>query len=227
MLAVSTGRESILVDCGGDVLQRAMQAGIEVHSISGVIITHEHPDHVGGWPLLVEKLWLHGRTAPIHVYGPADALRQAQTIFGSFDTSRWEGVPEIVWHPVALEEKTEFLHVGSLRFVASPGDHGVKVIGIRIDNTETGASVCYSADTRPSQSIARLAHRCDLLIHEASGDSPVHSTARDAAEIAAASGSRRLVLVHLPPGMTDDDLAGARALFADTSLGEELAAYEF
>jgi len=48
MIAVSTATDAVLVDGGGDVLQRAMQAGIPVENIRAVILTHEHPDHVGG-----------------------------------------------------------------------------------------------------------------------------------------------------------------------------------
>ena len=90
--------EAVLVDCGGDVLQRAMQAGIPIENIRAVILTHEHPDHVGGWALFVEKVWLHGRRVPIPVYGPDPALVQAERNFGIYDTARWEGVPEVFWN---------------------------------------------------------------------------------------------------------------------------------
>ena len=206
---------------------RAMQAGIAVENIRAVILTHEHPDHVGGWALFVEKVWLHGRSEPIAVYGPDPAIDQAERNFAIYDTEQWKGVPEVFWTAIPMEEGVDFLEVGPLRFSSSPGDHGVPCIGIRVDNQETGGSVCYSSDTRPAAAIARLGAGCDIMVHEANGVNPVHSTAEDAAEIARQAGCEHLVLVHLPAGMTDADLSTAREIFPSVELGEELAQYSF
>jgi len=227
MLAFSTETDAVLVDCGGDALQRSMAAGIPVENIRAVILTHEHPDHVGGWALLIEKLWLHGRRDPIPVYGPKAALVQAESNFATYNTERWEGVPKTIWHDVELAEGVEFLEVGPLKFTGSPADHGVPCLAIRVDNTDSGASVCYSSDTKPSQNIARLGRGCDIVVHEASGQHPVHSSAEQAAQIARDAGCKRLVLVHLPPGMSENDLSTARSIFAATELGSELAEYSF
>jgi ribonuclease Z len=61
----------------------------------------------------------------------------------------------------------------------------------------------------------------------ATGDFSGHSTVAQAAEVAAQANAKRLLLVHLPPGLTDDDLHDARRTFARTELGEELGAYDF
>lgn len=227
MVAFSTADEAVLVDCGGDVLQRAMQAGIPVGNISAVILTHEHPDHVGGWALFVEKVWLNGRRHPIPVYGPAEALDQAERTFATYNTSGWTGLPEAIMHTVPMEEGFEFLRLGPLRFKSTPGNHGVPSIAVRVDNVDSGQSVCYSSDTRPSEEISRLASGCYILVHEANGENPVHSTPEQAARIARESACQRLVLVHLPAGMTDEHLSDARTVFPTIELGEELAEYAF
>ncbi len=227
MIAFSTGTDAVLVDCGGDVIQRAMQAGILVENIRAVILTHEHPDHVGGWALFVEKVWLHGRREPIPVYGPNPALDQAERNFAIYNTEEWKGLPEVQWNPVPLEPGVEFLQVGPLRFTGTPCNHGVPCMAVRVDNEETGGSVCYSSDSRPSAAIAELARECSILVHEASGDNPVHSTPDEAAEIARQADCKHLVLVHLPPGMTDADLSTARTRFPSVEFGEELATYSF
>jgi ribonuclease Z len=227
MLAFSTETDAVLVDCGGDVLKRAMQAGIPIENIRAVILTHEHPDHVGGWALFVEKVWLHGRQEPILVYGPEAALEQADRNFGVYNTEHWKGLPEVSWQTVPLEEGVDFLDIGPLRFSGTPVDHGVPCMAVRVDNMETGGSVCYSSDTRPTETVARLGAGCDILVHEANGVNPVHSTAEDAAEIGRQAGCGRLVLVHLPAGMTNADLSKAREIFSSVELGEELAQYSF
>ncbi len=227
MLSISDKFGSVLIDCGGDALQRAMMVGIEVGDIKTMILTHEHPDHVGGWPLFLEKIWLHGQTPSFSVYGPAPALEQARKNFAAYDTSNWAGLPDVAWRAVPLDPKSHFLTIGPLRFSSTPTTHAVPCVAIRVDNTATGGSMCYSADTTPSDDVAELATGCHILVHEASGDNPVHSSAEDAARIARRAGCKRLILVHLPMGMTDDDLGDARAIFPDVSLGEELGEYTF
>lgn len=225
MLAVSDGASTLAVDCGGDLIQRMLACGIDLGTLDGLILTHEHPDHVSGFPLVMEKLWLTGRRRPLPVYGPATALSQARRIFEAFNTSGWEGLPEIEWHEVAEEPGTEVLASAAWTVVATPVDHSVPTIGLRFTND--GRSIAYSCDTAPTQNIADLAREADVLVHEATGHQPgVHSSIEEAAEIAARAGVHRLLLVHLPFGLTDADLEPGRKWFSEMEYGEELGVYE-
>ena len=225
MLALSHEGDTLLVDCGGDVVQRLLLAGRPIKSISGLILTHEHPDHVGGFPLFMEKVWLAGRRAPIPVYGIAPALDQARRIFEAFDTSGWDGMPEIRWQEVAHEEDAAVLESDLWRVTAAPVDHSVPTVGLRVESRSTGRAVAYSCDTGPSEAVVRLARGTDVLVHEATGSGPGHSSAEEAAQAAAQAAVHRLLLVHLPPGLTPDHLADARQWFTDVELGEEGGAY--
>ena len=68
-----------------------------------------------------------------------------------------------------------------------------------------GRRVVYSGDTRPTASVVEAATDADLLIHDGTFSDAYaeravetgHSTAREAAETAAAAGARRLVLTHI------------------------------
>jgi ribonuclease Z len=228
MLAFENGGRTLVVDCGGDVIQRLLVAGVDLAGIEAMIVTHEHADHVGGFPLFMEKLWLSGRRDPIPVYGIEQAIDQARRAWESFDTKSWKDVPEIQWHRVKHEPGAEVLRNERWHVTAVPGIHPVPVVGLRVE-AAGGGVVAYSCDTWPSPQFTELAQGVDILVHEAQQQETrgVHSTYAQAAEVAFRAGARRLVLVHLPPGVADADLAEARRVFEHTEFGEDGGRYEF
>lgn len=67
-LVVEHGQTRILLDCGfclADSVRRLRRLGIEPESLSAIVVTHEHEDHIGG----VARFARHYRT-PVHLtYG--------------------------------------------------------------------------------------------------------------------------------------------------------------
>ena len=56
---VIVGEErTILVDCVSNPIVRLEQAGIDFNDLTDIVITHFHPDHVSGMPLLLMDMWL-------------------------------------------------------------------------------------------------------------------------------------------------------------------------
>lgn len=88
-----------------------------------------------------------------------------------------------------------------------------------------GRKVVMTGDTRTAEVTRAVAHEADLLVHEATfGDAERararetgHSTAREAAELAAAAGVALLALIHVSPRYGGAELRDeARAVFAPT-----------
>lgn len=221
MLAVESGEAVLLIDCGGDAVERMQASGLDPAHLTGVILTHAHADHVGGVPLLVEKLWLGGRKAPLPVYGIAPALDVARRLLDVFGASEWLGLFEIVWNEIAHEPLTDVLDDAHFRVLASPVVHAIPNVGLRIETKADGHALAYSSDTEPCEAVVELARGARLLVHEATGAGPGHSSAAQAAAVARDAGVPLLVLVHLPSGLTDDNLAEARSIFPATALGKE------
>jgi ribonuclease Z len=226
MLAFADAGTTFAVDCGGDLVQRLQAAGIGLGTVDGLYLTHEHPDHVGGFPLFMEKIWIAGRTAPLPLYGILPAIDQARRCLGSFDIGHWD-LPEMQWHEVAHEENALVLDDDTWRITAAPGVHAVPVTGLRVESKATGGVVAYSCDTEPTPAITRLARGADILVHEATGGFKGHTSPEDAAAVAAEAGVGRLVLIHLPPGCTEEGLAEARSIFPNTAWAEELGTLAF
>jgi len=221
MLAVESDGAVLLVDCGGDAVERMQASGLNPAHLTGLIVTHAHADHLGGLPLLVEKLWLGGRTAPLPVYGIASALDVARRLLDLFGAPEWKGLFEIVWTEIPERPRAEVVDDAHFRVVASPVVHALPNVGLRIETKADGHALAYSSDTEPCDAVVDLARGARLLVHEATGEGPGHSSAEQAAAVAQQSGVPLLVLVHLPPGLSDHELADARAVFPATVLGKE------
>lgn len=95
-----------------------------------------------------------------------------------------------------------------------------------------GRRIVFTGDSRPAESTIRIAEGADALIHEATfADEEQaraletgHATAREAAEVAAKAGVKRLVLTHLSARYsvnTSDLLQQAREVFADTLIARD------
>ena len=100
-----------------------------------------------------------------------------------------------------------------------------------------GRKIVYTGDTRPSQRVAEFARGADILIHDATFGSEFeeeaaeqgHSTAAQAARIAAEAGVSRLYLFHVSPryeGREEELLIEAREIFRESYLAEDLQSYE-
>ncbi|WP_135667618.1 ribonuclease Z [Halorhabdus rudnickae] len=91
-----------------------------------------------------------------------------------------------------------------------------------------GRTVVYSGDTRPTDAVRRASEGADLLIHEGTfaedraerAEQTGHSTTREAAELAAAAGAKRLALTHVSTryaGQADRLQRQAREAFGDAA----------
>ena len=94
-----------------------------------------------------------------------------------------------------------------------------------------GRKIVYSGDTRPNQSLLKLAENADLLIHEATFDDELverakedgHSTPTQAAETAKQAKVQRLILTHISARYinTEAILAQAKKSFPKVDVAED------
>ena len=195
--------DAVLVDCGGSPVQKLLLAGVAPETLSRVVITHIHADHVYGLPSLVESLYLLGRKVALHLACREEHEPALRALLGVFRQLERPEIFPIIWELVPARERFVLEDLGSFAVSVSPNAHGkMPNIAVRFEPSG-GPAVVYSSDTEPCEAVAALARGAHTLIHEATFSERrkkgvgVHSTAAEAGEIAARAGVRRLILAHI------------------------------
>lgn len=209
----------LLIDCGGDVYRKLLQAGFGPDGIADVFITHAHIDHIGSLPSLIESMRLGGRTTPLRIYALPDVLDVARRLVAAFDFELTldDWTYDVSFIPI--QDGQQFTFVGVSARVAAV-DHSVPCAGLRLELP--GGAFAYTSDTQPTLSARTLgngarvfATECTYLSRDvAAARKAKHTTAREAAEQAAACGAQTLVLVHLGPWSSGDIRAEAAEVFS-------------
>ncbi|MDQ2785309.1 MAG: MBL fold metallo-hydrolase [Chloroflexota bacterium] len=248
---VTHGAVNVLLDCGPGALSFLRQE-INPRNLDAIVISHLHADHtldlvplaygLKYGPLIGDE---HGpRAERVALFVPpggkdflnglADALEgsgRASEFWASFAIAEYD--PDgtfVVGSPAGAD------HADDLNFHFAPTKHYIPCWAIKI--TPTGDDphpvLVYGADSAPVESLTRFAHGADVLILEATLNTPEtpapvgHMTSRQAAEVATNAGDvNHLLLTHywgniLPEKM----IAEARAAFdGPVSVAVERATY--
>lgn len=180
---LSEGQKKVLVDCGPDFRQQALQTGIK--HIDAVLLTHEHYDHVGG----LDDIRPLGDMA---VYGEQrvlDAVKRCMPY--CFGTQRYPGAPKIDLHPI--EPNTLFTAAG-WEFLPIRVMHGhLPIVGYR-----TGR-MAYLTDVKTiSDEAIQQLQTLDVLILNALRyePHPAHLSLQEALQVAARIGAKRTFFTH-------------------------------
>ena len=201
----------ILIDCVSTPRIRLAQAGLAIDDVHDLILTHFHPDHVSGVPLLLMNMWILGRRKALRVYGLHHCLKRLEDMMGFYHWENWPGFFPVAFHRLPETEGVLVLENEELRILSSPVRHLVPTIAVRIESKLGGPTIVYSSDTEPCPAAIRLAEGADVLLHEATGASVGHSSAQQAGEVARQAGVGRLLLIHYPAAEPADVLIGQAA----------------
>lgn len=188
----------VMIDCGSAPTLRLNQAGIALDSVTDLIATHFHPDHVAGVPLLLMNMWLSGRQKPLRIFGLHHCLERLEDTMGFYNWENWPDFFPVAFHRLPEKAGVVVLEREAYRILASPVRHLVPTIGLRFEAAGGKPSVVYSCDTEPCVALTQLAAGADVLIHEASGEGDGHSSAMQAGDVARQAGVGRLLLIHYP-----------------------------
>ena len=135
-ILIDSEGESLLVDCGPDLLAQMNAAGRD--RVGRVIITHDHADHCHGIDDLRQVAHVTHRTVPLHARADVLARLESRFAYAFKGSPAYPGV--LTGHAIAGEMT---LGKARLRFVDQPHG-GISSLGIRAE--ENGKSLVYAID---------------------------------------------------------------------------------
>ena len=206
----------LAIDFGGGVLG-ALQRYAHPNQVH-VLLSHLHADHCLDLPGLF--VWRRYHPTPATerglMYGPSDTwtrLATASSPLGG-DLDDFSDIFEV--HEWVDSEQ---VRIGALTVLPRLVSHPTESYGMRITDTG-GATLVYSGDTGMCESLVELASGADVFLCEASWtDSPerpkhLHLSGTEAGRVAKRAEVRELLLTHIPPWTSREDVIGeAKAEF--------------
>jgi len=227
-IALAGEHHTVLIDCGGSPYRQALRANLDLSRLDVIILTHFHPDHVYGLPALLLALCLTGRQAPLKIYALPEISQSVQAMLALYHPEQWPAMFALSYHVIAPEPGTLVLNNSDFQITAAPVKHVIPTIGLRVLNHLSGNVLAYSSDTEPCHNVQLLAQNASLLIHEATGARPGHSSAAQAGVVAQKAGVRQLVLVHYDAQATPPEAlkqAARRAFTGQVSVAQDFDHY--
>ena len=220
----------VLVDSPHNPILRLKDVGVGFSEITDVVLTHFHPDHASGIPLLLMDMWLRGRKNPLKIHGLPHALDRLGNLMDAFGWENWPQFFPVTFNRLPSVGINLILSSPDFDIYTSQVCHMIPTVGLRVEFKESSKVLTYSCDTEPCQAVVNLAQGSDILIHEASGDFVGHSSSKQAAEIATQANIGQLYLIHYPTGdfWNENLLEDARSHFdGEVELTEDLMVFEF
>lgn len=184
---IETDDTRILIDCGPDF--RTQVLGLPFKKIDGVLITHEHYDHVGG----LDDLRPFCRFGEVPIYAePHTAERLRTRMPYCFVDHSYPGVPNIPLQEI--EENRTFL-INHIPITPLRVMHGrLPILGYRIGN------IGYITDmlTMPDVSYEQL-RQLDVLVVNALriAPHPTHQNLAEALDTARRIGAKETYFIHM------------------------------
>lgn len=228
MILVGEERQ-VLIDCVSNPIVRLKKAGLQHDDLTDIIMTHFHPDHVSGVPLLLMGMGLLERKNALDVYGLDHVVGVMENMLDEYQWEMWHHFT-VAFHRLPEENLHLMMETEEFRIYTSPVVHYVPTIGLRIEFKQSGKVLAYSCDTAPNPNVIALAKDADVLIHEAAGASVGHSSPEQAGETATAANAKELYLIHYPTGkFLDPAMADKAATTFDgpITVAEDLMTLDF
>jgi ribonuclease BN (tRNA processing enzyme) len=225
-LVIEAAGMRTLVDAGEGTVAALRAAGLALDSIHRVIITHTHADHVTGLPMLLQAMYLAGRTKPLVVNVPPGRVQWFREWLRGMYIFAEKWCFDFQVQQYGDTETTGDLHIApfanrhleNVRELAARHDVPAGSYSLHVSGSD-GAAV-ISSDIASVEDIAATAAGCDLLIVDST-----HVEQDEIYALAAAQPSLHIICTHVPPEL-EHELPRLRDRSVRDAQGRVLYAYD-
>ena len=202
----------VIVDTGWNLIENILDLGLEPANFKTVLFTHFHHDHYLALPqFLFYYININGSLSGLTLIGPEDLNKIVNFTMDFLQIPRFF---KDIESPKCIEissGESITLEKENLLIESRKSIHPVDGRYYRITDINTGAKIGFSGDTAYTPDESIFFKDCDLLIHECSLGSKntgenlyLHSSAKDAAVVAADAKVNTLVLTHYPEKLREE-----------------------
>ncbi|MGB6057646.1 MAG: ribonuclease Z [Microthrixaceae bacterium] len=221
--------QSLLIDAGRGVLMRLAAAGAGANTLTALLLTHLHSDHLSDLSDVITTRWVMSmEPAPLPIIGPPGTIQVVEAIMESLRSDigyRMSHHADLNWEPqLEITEVSDGTagEFGNVKISAAPTDHRPvePSIAFRMESAE--GTVVVAGDTVPCATLDDLCRGADVLVHTALradilSTVPIqrlqdildyHSSVEQCAQTAEKAGVKTLMLTHYVPAPlpgTEDD----------------------
>ncbi len=192
---------SLLVDCGDGTAHALAKLKPSVLDFEAVLISHTHPDHAAGLPLLLQYLMMRKRKAPLKLFVPAfytDFLLEQLYRFYIFP-EKWP----FPFYLHALENRLPFWddlqvelfptnHLKGAETLA--GRHGVGTESYGFRFRVGNRSLIFTSDIQSVKAISRYIEAAQWLFIEGA-----HASVTEICQLAVEKNIHHVRITHIPP----------------------------
>jgi ribonuclease BN (tRNA processing enzyme) len=196
---LKAGNTRLLLECGSGVLSRLL-SHFSLDRLDAIVISHLHSDHIADLMILRYALQFI-KMPPLKIFLP-------NRPYAEYDMLKGSGVFELIPVTDGLRAK-----LGDVELEFWEMTHPVPSFGVRV--TCDGRTLAYSGDTNLNQRLPHFFNGADtalvdagLLSYEKTGPAATHLTAREIGELFAKTPCKQVLLTHINPRVTDEQVEG-------------------
>jgi ribonuclease BN (tRNA processing enzyme) len=224
---VQAGDVTIMADCGNGTLANLAKV-IDPLTLDAVFITHAHADHFLDLYALQALLRYAptGPAAPVALYLPEGLFERMGCILS--ERGRSDMAEAFVPHELSSGVPVS---IGEVQVTPLAMVHEGPTFALVFEDGEK--RLCYTSDTALSEDVVHAAHQVDVLVTEATlpegyGGLAPHMTAAEAGLVAQRASVKKLVLSHLWPTTSREDILeqASSAFEGEIIVAEELRVVE-
>ncbi len=165
--------KKLLFDCGDGTFHRLLEHGFTGDHLDAIVISHYHPDHICGIYMVLQMLYLEGRTKTLDLFLPERpaAFLETMHMFYTFEQKfpydlKIHAVDEIeLYLPMVSPSLSDHLTGYDNIIKALNIPNTMQSFSFRIED-ENGALV-YTSDLQSANNIPPLLENCHSIIVDA------------------------------------------------------------